>query len=121
MFSKYIDDENRGKSIEFDKVAQKVQDVFGYQMNEDFLNRVKEERNGLFHFSDKEIAPDFSLKFLFEIIIPFIEKEFPDDLEIIFEYMGEYDEVIFEGYLIEQLEQNNIEYSDIIKRKFSHG
>jgi hypothetical protein len=120
VFKNYKKD-NLGNSVNFDEIEIIVREQFNYYLNKDILDKAKKERNKLFHFAEYEISAEFGLRFLFELIIPFIEQEFPNDLEKIFEYMEWYDECVFEGYLIEQLEQYNILYSSLIKRKFECG
>ena len=120
VFPEYESASKTGKSINFDKISQLLEEKFKYKVNNNFIEQVKKERNKLFHFAEYEINPKESLKILFEIIIPFLEKYYPDELEMYFEYLGNFDEAIFENYLIEQLKQHNIKYSKLIKNKFTN-
>lgn len=76
-------------------------------------------RNNLMHLWISNINTSYeTLNYCFTFFIPIIERNFPNDLDKIFNMIWYWDWVIFEGYLIEQLDIDKIPYSKYIKENF---
>ncbi len=121
IFTKAQSVEKRGKSISLSGIPPLLKKYFDYNIDANFFKDICLKRNELFHFASGVIDSSTTLKLLFGVVIPFLEKYFPKDLHTYFDYLSEYDDAIFENYLIEQLDLHNIGYSKTIDNKFRYA
>jgi hypothetical protein len=106
-------------SINIHLLPQIFKKLFNIDVNKKQFEKIIKIRNSLTHFGIT--WTDFSyeaLKFIFDVFIPILEKDFPNDLNHLMNCLGYRDEGIFEWYLIEQLDLHKIQYSIFIKNKF---
>ncbi len=82
-----------------------------------------DKRNQLVHFWFSNHEYDISklvLEFIFELIIPILEKYYITDLDYLFDSLWNRDDCIFEDYVIDLLDEYWIIYSNSIKNKFTY-
>ncbi len=118
IFPNATSENELGRSINIALIPVLVEEYFNYQIDSSIMCTVVEKRNSLFHFAKNGTEPDLTLRVIFEIIIPFMEKFFPEDIKKFVNYIYEYDEVALDGYTLEQLDLHDIKYTDLISEYF---
>lgn len=118
IFPNAVSKDDLGKSININSIPGLVEKYFNYKIDSLLLSEAVEMRNSLFHFTQEEVDSRYTLEIIFKILIPFMEKFFQEDIETMVGFIYEYDDAALEGYILKQLDEFDIKYSNYIAEVF---
>lgn len=98
-----------------------LKDKLSIVVNESIYNELGMKRNRAIHLGNltTENQTEYVLKSVFEFILPLI-MSIGIEIESFFLFLREWDEVIFEGYLLEQIELHKIKVPKNLNNKIEY-
>lgn len=109
---------NDKKTVNIRMLPKMFEDELGIKIDSSAFIEAVDERNKIVHQGLVISNPGMVLQLAFNVFIPVLEKYYKDELDSLLNYYF-YDDAIFEGYVLEQLDAHGIFYSDYIKEVFS--